>query len=334
VALSVSAPDDSLRWSYTLENTSGGSVDVLADRRLLWLEVAPAPAVKRLPPPATRVRSIPRAVRCIAPDRPTSNAAAPRTVLMPGERYTEGFDLRDLCGLDLPRALGPGAVVTVHYGFRGRPSVSQAVVLDNQAPPLTDLVSVAPVTIGQGPWPPPSPPAPPGDPRIRVRVSGALDGETVAQIHPAVRLVREQPYPLHVFFRPGLVRFEVITPLGQRVDCLLGLKDYAPVRDLFVLLGRDGITHTLQLSAFCPAEALAQPGTYRGRAIYESLISGEAFGFQTFLGSASSPYFFFRITRGAPSAQYQPLPSENPFADVTDSSEPRIGEVQTTQQAP
>src|SRR6478672_6076350 len=43
VSFHVDTNERSLRWSYTLENSSRAPVEVVADRRLIWLEVTASP---------------------------------------------------------------------------------------------------------------------------------------------------------------------------------------------------------------------------------------------------------------------------------------------------
>jgi hypothetical protein len=316
VTVQVTPSADTLHWSFELQNGARAPVEVVADRRLLWFDLVPPAELP--PPPGARRRRVrrPAPVRCLAPNRPGSNDTAQHVLLPSGGRYIEGFDLREYCGLRLPAGLVPGATLAVHYGFQGRPSAARAVVLDHAQPPTVELVLAAPLRVPgtAANWPPAPPPAPLGSERAHVTVSGALDGATVMDLRATLRLVSDSPYPQRVFYRPGLFRVEFIDPLGERIECRAGARAYAPERDFFVPLTRRGVGAMLQLGAICPVERFATPGIYRAQAIYETDVSGAAFGFQSFQGRATSPYFFVRIRRGAQTGPYQRLPVEDPFA--------------------
>lgn len=317
--LEVTARPDSLRWVFALVNTGTAPIQLVADRRLLWMEITPAPE----PPPAPgerrrrRARRAARPVRCRAPDRPPSEDFSPHTTVEPGGRYTEGFDLRHLCGLRLPRALVPGATLAVHYGFADRqPRAAHAIVLDGHTPPLTEVSVEQPIVVPGDPanWPPPGPPpVQRGDPRVAVSVAGTPSAPTIHGLTVTVRVANAGQYPLRTFFRAGQIHFEITGPTGERISCRRPVRDYAPVRDFFVRLTRGGVRETLVLGLICPAEAFTNQGVYRGQAIYESRVSGAALGFESFQGFAASPYFYFRLTRGSTPAGYQPLPTEDPF---------------------
>lgn len=313
VRLQVTPDGSTLHWSFMLENISGAPVEVVTDRRLLWFEILPS---EMQPVGAARRVRRSRRVRCIHPYRPESLDTVSRTLLQPGDRYVEGFDVRELCGLRLPMSLVPGVSLLVHYGFAGRPSFARAVVLDRRTPPIVELVMSSPVVVpgSSERWPPLGPTAPAGDPRVRVTVSGVLDGATAMDVRPTVRIASTGLYPLRTFFRPGLIRLEVTTPSGDRVRCQSGAREYAPVRDFFVRLSRNGLAETLQLGAMCPEDALASPGIYRAQAVFESRVSGAPFGFTSFEGQAASPYFFVRIRRGRQPSPYRRQPVADPFA--------------------
>jgi hypothetical protein len=324
VVLVVTPTGTSLRWSYELRNTSGAPVTVAADRRLLSFEVLPA-----VPAPEARGRRRARParpVRCRAPVRPSTNENTAQATLAPGERYVEGFDLREFCGLRLPAALAPGAALRVRYGFGGRPTLAHAVVLDARQPPTVELETSAPLVVPEAPagWPPP-PPATRENPLARLSVSGTLDGATVANIRPTVRLASRNRYPMRVFFRSSLIGFDITGPRGELIRCRGASRPYAPVRDFFVPLTARGISTSMQLGDICPAASFAVPGIYRARAVFETQASGAAFGFQSFQGRVESPYFFLRIRRGLQPGRYVPLPVEDPFAPRTEAGDAAAG---------
>jgi hypothetical protein len=324
VSLRIEPSGTSLHWSFTLENTSGARVETVADRRLLRIEIAPSASVATTPTPRSRARHrAPRAVTCRMPSRPATNEQANRVGLGPGERYTEGFDVRDICGVRLPAGFVPGATVQVHYGFENAHGFAHAITLDDQDPPVTDISTAAPIVVpgDASAWPPSSDEASRGDPRLRVTASAPADVADLAALRATVRIQSASHYPIWLFNRPGQVRFEVTNPRGETTSCRRGLRDYAPVRDFFTRMtsGRS-ITETLALQDLCNPEPFAIPGTYRAQAVFETRASGERFGLQSFTGASSSPYFFFRITRGAQPGPYQRLPVSDPFAPASSST--------------
>ncbi len=131
----------SWRWRFVLSNRGDAPMPVVADRRLVWVEVAPPAAPQGVRRPRRRAR----VARCVHDGRPASNEASPEVVLGAGDRYAESFDLRDLCNLRVPAGAAEGATVVFHYGFavprRGRTRLSRSVVRDERAESVNDLTA-------------------------------------------------------------------------------------------------------------------------------------------------------------------------------------------------
>ncbi|MFO0607922.1 MAG: hypothetical protein U0324_32460 [Polyangiales bacterium] len=304
VAFTVEPVAGTARWRWTLRNVTDHPVEVAADRRLVWLEVPP-PA----PLPGARRRRPARAPRCVHDARPATPDRAVRTVLAPGQRYSELVDLRDTCRLRVPAALVEGASAVAHYGFAPLPArgVSLArwrartVVFDEIPYPVNDLTAAVTVPAMA---PPPSPPAPvPAGLRVEARDAQAAYGEalvaTVALRNPGRR-------PLRTYYRTTQFGFELETPSGRAVRCDLLARDANAFREFFVRLGAGGRRGArLVVADFCPAGALDEAGLYQARASFESRADGDPWFTDAFVGRALSAPFVLRIARGR--ARYRPF---------------------------
>lgn len=252
--------------------------------------------------------------------RPATNEQAARTTIQPGEHYTEGFDVRELCGLRLPPGFVPGASLTARYGFADARGFSHAIALDDQDPPVVDIAAASPLVIpgDASSWPPRGGDADRGDARLRVTVAGDVSAPRVADVRVTTRVRVQGHYAIWLFNRPGQVRFELTSPRGASISCRRGFREYNPVRDFFVRIQPgQGLTETVSLASLCPPEQFTTPGIYRGQAVFDTRASGERFGLQSFTGRAGSDYFFVRIESGAQPGPYQRLPVEDPFAPPT-----------------
>lgn len=319
ITFHVTPEEGSLRWSFALANTSAQPVEVLADRRLVWIELLAGSPESSTAPAGTQRRAT-RLVRCIAPGRPDSNEGSPRRLLHPGARYIEAFDLREICGLHLPSWLVPGASLRMHYGFGSASGALRAVVFDSSLPYLSDIAMAEPVTVlgALASWPPRPPLAERGDARLEVSVANTPRAATGEGLQVRVRIRNAGVHPIRVFWRPGMVRFTIVDPSGRRTECTGGFREYAPIRDFFVRLGRGAsVGSTLQLGALCPRETFAQPGIYLGQAVFESRTDGAEFGFASFVGASRSAFFYLHVTRGDTGVRYRALPAGQGPATAT-----------------
>lgn len=311
VEFRIEPTDEPFRWRWSLTNVSSAPVEVVTDHRLVWFEVAPFTTPTA---PGRRPARARRPPRCVHDARPANNDVAPRAALAPGQRYAALVDVRDTCALRVPAALAPGAVATVHYGYpTGRPSrrprptpASRSVVLDEVPVGVNDL-SVA-LTVAA----PPAVEAPltdapatgPRPPVLTARGSGARAGDA---LRATVRLRNPSVRPLRTFWHSGLFAFELTTPEGRVVRCDRLTRQPAPYRDLFTRIAPGGSrAMTVLLGAYCPRPALAAPGIYQARAVFESAVRGDAVGLaQSFMGRVTSDAFVLRVSRG--DGRYRPL---------------------------
>ncbi len=110
-------------WHLTLRNEGEVPVRLLADARLLWLEVVdaptpPDPKAKKPPKPRGYTRGKLPICRAPAELRPEGEIAQRVLLLRPGEGYEEDIDPMLLCGAGKTMAaLRPGALVYPHYGY-------------------------------------------------------------------------------------------------------------------------------------------------------------------------------------------------------------------------
>ncbi|RYE93639.1 MAG: hypothetical protein EOO75_03920 [Myxococcales bacterium] len=109
-------------WHLALTNAGDAPVRLLADGRLLWLEVIEAPTPidpkKKTPKARAMVRGKLPVCRAPAELRPEGEIAQRVLLLRPGERYEEDIDPMLICGAGKVMAgLRPGALVYPHYGY-------------------------------------------------------------------------------------------------------------------------------------------------------------------------------------------------------------------------
>jgi len=301
----VSPAADAWRWRFVLANRGTTPMPVVADRRLVWLEVAPPPVV----PGARRVRRRARVVRCVHDARPSTNERSPEVVLGPGERYAEAFDLRDQCNLRMPAGLVAGARVVFHYGFvqprRGRVRLSRSVVRDERPEAINDLTAavempalptdLVPTNGRSTPTPERDPGTPTLDLSLRVSraATGAGLGVTVTVRNPSV-------HPVSTLWRPSMFAFELDAPDGRRVLCESLMREPSAQLEYFArFAGRGRRSISLRLAEYCPLGAFDHPGVYLVRARFVSHASGAEYGLgRVFVGESNSPQAVTRVGRG------------------------------------
>jgi CheY-like chemotaxis protein len=226
----------SWRWRFVLSNRGDAPMPVVADRRLVWVEVAPPAAPQGVRRPRRRAR----VARCVHDGRPASNEASPEVVLGAGDRYAESFDLRDLCNLRVPAGLAEGATVVFHYGFavprRGRTRLSRSVVRDERAESVNDLTASVTVPAMPTALVPEEGHRPGANNEedaasglgVAVRVGRAV---TAAGLRAAVTVTNRSVHPQWALWRPSLLAFEVEPPTGARVLCNTLTRQPSPHRE-------------------------------------------------------------------------------------------------------
>ncbi|MCC6876712.1 MAG: hypothetical protein IT378_20585 [Sandaracinaceae bacterium] len=261
------------RYVFTLR--AEREVDVVADRRLLSLELTPL---------AGRAR----AIRCRMPGAPSRVREGRVVRLSPSRPYEEWVDLREACwGRSLP-GLRAGANVVARYGF-ARPGRDRWVVREGEArwhAVETRLTAAA--------APPPAPEA--ADAPVEVRLVPA-DVATGSSLVFRVSL-RARGDAVHVYSRPDAWSFRVRGPLGEVVCRIPGGGGEPPV-DLYRRVTRRGaVTHALDAQVYCPADTFALDGIYEVRARVRLRHAGTEWGLRAVTGNFVSPYTPVRVRAG------------------------------------
>lgn len=293
LALQVAAVEGTWRYRWALQNVTDAPVEVVADRRLVSLELTP-PAPP--PGPRGRRRRAPRVVRCVHSSRPGSNEAVARVRLLPGQRYSELLDVRDTCGLSVPAALTAGVSITARYGFATARRVprSRSITVDERPEVVPELTA----TFTAAAPPVEAAPEPAGDSlRVVTRRTQAATGEGLRM---TVSVENPSAQPVRTLWQTALFSFVIERPDGVSVRCNALSRRPDPLRDLFVRIGPHGRRAvTLLPASYCPLGAFDAQGLYSVRAIYQSVESGQTYGFvRSFTGQAESTPVTVRVSRG------------------------------------
>jgi hypothetical protein len=299
VTLAIEASTTRGPWKMRVTNEGDVPVTIVADARLLSLDVTP--------------RSARKAEHCQLPDemRPQDDLARP-LVLPPKRSYSERFEPRLYC-LDGRRldALAPGAIVTATLGWSGHSSRPPLLVtpvegLESRVLPSKSVTSL-PIALPDEPTPSAVPSkdlggaAMRGDAVLALKTAAAIDAASPSDITIPVTLVNEGHRTAIVRFRPETLAFDVIGPRGAN-HCPWSVLPAAPTRDLFTTLGPSAdTTLMIVLSAYCTVRTLDAPGLYVVRASLDTRkASGADIGIRSFDGQviATSPTVL-RIRRGS-----------------------------------
>lgn len=314
VKLTLDAP--TLRGTWTMRVTNDGDVPVrlVADARLLVLEVTPRGATKP--------------VRCELPAdmRPGDDMDRP-LVLPPGRSYVERFEPRLYCfGHHAADALSQGSIVVGRLGWLGgnktRPPFEVASIAGVE-PELAPLKDIASPPIGLPDEPSvmledraPPPPDDPDPARLTLRGQAFIDAQAPNGIGISLTLHNAGKRPVIVRFRPETLRFEVTGARGAE-DCRWPLLPVAAMRDLFTTVTPGGNADLgVLLDAYCTGHVFDEPGLVMVRPELDTRkASGADIALRTFDARvlATSPVVV-RLHRGAvlPHLQHphlEPLPS-------------------------
>ncbi|HEY8091088.1 MAG TPA: hypothetical protein VIF09_24665, partial [Polyangiaceae bacterium] len=235
IRMVLDAPSRLGPWTLHVTNRGEVPVRLVADARLLVLDVTP--------------RSAARAVRCELPaDMRPADDMDGALVLPPGRSYAETFEPRLFCfGTRLLDALSAGAVVVGHLGWTGAPARGPYAVqaLDGVEPVVAPRKAVdsPPVALPDDPTPPPAADAAsrPDDPdpaRFTLRGPAAIDAPSASTIGVNLTLHNAGKRPVTVRFRPETLGFRVAGPAGVQ-DCRWPLSPVAPMRELFTTVRAD-----------------------------------------------------------------------------------------------
>lgn len=282
-------PPEPFRRVLTLRATS--SADVVADRRLLRLEVR-APGARR-------------ALQCEHPDRPR-RAPRDRVVhLEAGQAHEEWIDLREYCwGRALDALRAGDAEITAHYGPR-RPRRGDFVARTAGEPAVLHA-ALAPIALS---FPAaPAPGEPEGGPPVRVLLSDR-DARSGRAITLSVR-VRARGEGFRAYARPDRFRFLVHGPEGDFV-CAVRPGGGAIPPDLFRrVTARSGPAFALDASYYCPDDAFRAAGVYEVVPELELHESGARWGWDTPTGTFRGAPALVRVRRDARGYVERPVREE------------------------
>ncbi len=296
------------RGGWTMRVTNAGQVPVrlVADARLLSLEVTPRG--ERSP------------VHCELPAemRPADDSA--RALVLPPDRsYVEPLEPVLYCfgGRQLA-ALAQGAIVVGHLGWTGHagrapflvapidglePAVAAVKRLDSPPIGLPDAPTPAELPASQGSADNPD------RPRLTLHGQEAAEAPSPSRVWITVTLRNDGKRPVTLRFRPESLRFDVSGP-GGRDRCKWPTQPVAAMRDLFSTI-QPGASQsaTVGLDAYCPGHLFDQPGLLVVRPELDTRkASGADIALSTFDGRVVAPSLtYVRLHEGV-----KPLPLGRP----------------------
>jgi hypothetical protein len=295
-------------------NAGDTPVRLVADARLLTLEVTPRGAAK--------------AMRCELPaDMRPGDDMERALVLPPGRSYAERFEPRLYCfGYRLLDALEEGTIVVGHLGWMSGQSVRPPFEVESIAgvePELAPLKEIAspPIGLPDEATPPayiaPAPRADDPDPvTLSLRGPVSVDAPWPNAISVSVALRNAGKRPVMVRFRPETLRFSVIGPGGVE-DCRWPRLPVAAMRDLFTRVPPGGTTElNVLLDAYCADRTFERAGLLVLRPELDTRrASGAEIGLRTFDGRVmATTTTVVRLHQGGkpfplPQPHLEPLPS-------------------------
>jgi hypothetical protein len=292
-------------WTMQVTNAEDTSVRIVADARLLSLEVTP--------------RGARRPERCELPaDMRPADDLSRSLVLPPGGRYVEHFDPRLYCFGARAAALEPQAIVVAHLGWAGRRSTPPfEVSAADGAAPVGPAKSIDSLPVGLPdeataiPEEAPAPRPPPTEerPRLVLRTAEWVDAASPDDATIPVTLSNEGSHAVVLRFSPETLSFEASGQHGVHA-CPWPGSIGAPVREAFITLPAHGQTRLdVVLRDYCTGHALDDGGLLAVRAQLDTRkASGADVGLQTFDGvvAAARPTLV-RLHRAA-AAEVRPKP--------------------------
>ena len=282
VKLTVEAPTTRGPWTMRVANADEVPVRIVADARLLALDVTP--------------RSARTSTRCELPaDMRPSDDLDRTLVVPPGRSYAETFEPRLYCFGRKLDVLAPGAVVVVRLGWTvGKKSEPPFEVspIEGVAPEVGPLRSLdaPPVALPDEPSVSLVQPSAEHDwdadaPRLSLQGPASVDSLSPGEIELPVTLRNEGARTVVVRFRPEVIGFDVVGPAGVE-HCIWPMVPAAAMRELFSTIPpRASETLTVTLQSYCTRQSLDQGGflVVRPRLDTRS-ASGAAVGLHTFDG--------------------------------------------------
>lgn len=276
-----------LRFILELRPWGDRPVDVVADRRLLHLEV----------------REGRRVHRCRHPAAPAQVSAPRVRRLVPGEAevgvgiWREWVDLRMYCTGAAYDAIARGAEVRARYGWlRGAPNRWVARRPDEPRRASLGGLDLPPFEVA---LPPPRRTRfadRPGPAPVELVVAPAT--ARVARALVFTVRVRAREGSARLFVRPDFWSFRVRGPLGD-VRCRAPMGGGAPPPELFRrVTARVAVIERLDPSYFCPAGTFELPGAYEVIPRLHLPHGGDEWGFEAVQGNFVGPSATVRVTHG------------------------------------
>ncbi len=319
--MSVVPPGNGQRWQLQFSNTSSGPLELSVDRRLIRLEISPPIPVATL---GRRMPRRPQMFTCKSPLAGQSTIELARTTILAGQQHQEPFDLLAVCGLRVGEKLVPGASLQFYYGTARRSvSASRALVFGGPAttPAVNELAAQAAVVVPMGAsWIPVPPVESSTESAMTANVVRHAEGATADAVRLSVTLAARLQTIETVYFRPGMVSIEIVSPDGTRSTCSDAPRGYVGLRDyLRTFRHRATAVGTMNLGHMCSRPLLDEPGMYLVRARFGSTVASSDGSRATFSGTTTSRWVWVRIVRGRSQRAYVPLAPSDPFAAAMNS---------------
>ncbi len=261
VDVTLTATTPTSGWAVKLTNSGSVPVRIVADARLLELEItAPTGGTK---------------TRCTLPvDMVPGSDMERGLVLVAGRSYTERFDPRLYCfGERESAALVPGATVTAHYGFGGRATTGPKAFVpllndasDPNAPAPAKSIDSAPLTLPAA-VETPAPPASTLDAdgmKLVVTAPARIDLGSTFERQIAVSVKNAGPLAVRSIFTSATVGFVLVGPDGTSTQCGAALGP-TPIPELLQTLSPNGRTDVSIGLVLCPSDAFRRDGLYQLR---------------------------------------------------------------------
>ncbi len=297
-------------WKLRVQNTGDVPIRVLADSRLLGMELTRAAAPQDESKPRNAKAKALQPLRCALPADALPSSDDGPALVIPGKRsWTIAFDPLFHCfGARERAALVPGTVVRASYGFstpvakkaaaEGPPFVATPVGAAVSKLTPAKRIEATPFTLSEAVTvsPPPAAAAAANasnaeengseTTRFSISLPETLDVARGADISTTVTVTNEGDRPVTILLRRKTVQFKVSGPAGS-VACGTNTVIASPIRELFSTLGRRGRTQlSLLLTSVCPAGTFDEPGVYRVVPRLDTTgIAGRAIGMRMWAGA-------------------------------------------------
>lgn len=259
-------------WTLTVTNDDDEPLRLVADARLLRLEIEVEPELEEVPP-APKKKASPRAKRVVC-ELPSAMRDASRTLtLAPGERYIEGFDPRLYC-LGETAALTRGVKLRATLGWQApargplaAPFVVAPVTSSSDAAAIASAKEIAAASFALDEDTLPSASASTtssaGAPEsVTVHGGPPISFSSADQVSFDVVLTAAAASSVTIYARPQLIGARVRTPRGSVVDCEHRLHP-APIVDFVTTLApKEKWSASVMADSICPDHTFDRPGLY------------------------------------------------------------------------